>query len=58
MCNVIFTSQGITSQMAPSEAVEKNDKLPISTTENGVYDNKSLLNSNQLLDRIITGKKI
>lgn len=44
--------------MAPSEAVEKIDKLPISTTENGVYDNKSLLNSNQLLDRIITGKKI
>ena len=34
MCNVIFALQGITSQMAPSDAVEKIENLLISTIEN------------------------
>ena len=57
MCHVIFASQEITSQMAPSEAVEKIENLLISTTENGIQD-KSLLDLYKLLGRIITSKSV
>ena len=44
-CQVIFKGHGITSQMVPSVAAEKIPHLVVSTTENGIQDHKSLLDS-------------
>ena len=58
MCHIIFASQGITSHMAPSKAVNKIENLLISSTENGVQDHNSLLDSYKLLVRILTEKGV
>ena len=44
--------------MAPSKAVNKIENLLISSTENGVQDHNSLLDSYKLLDRILTEKGV
>ena len=43
ICHVIFSAVGITSQMAPPEAVAGIKNLLISTTENGFQTHSSLL---------------
>ena len=44
-CQVMFKGHGITSQMLPSVAFEKITHLIVSTTEHGIQDHKSLLDS-------------
>ena len=54
MCQVIFSGKGISSQMAPEEAVKNIKNLVISTTERGSQDHNSLLAAYKVLDRHIT----
>ena len=44
-CQVIFKGKGITSQMVPPVAAEKIPHLLISTTDSGIQDHTSLLES-------------
>ena len=58
ICHVIFNHTGITSQMAPPEAVEKIDNLLISTTENGMQTHSSLLDVYTFFNEYLVKKKI
>ena len=55
---VIFSAKGISSHMAPPEAVQKIERLLISTTERGCQDHESLLASYKVFDEYLTKKKI
>ena len=54
VCQVIFSGKGISSQMAPEEAVINILNLVISTTERGSQDHNSLLAAYKVLDQHIT----
>lgn len=54
VCRVIFSGKGISSQMAPEEAVTNIKNLVISTTERGSQDHNSLLAAYKVLDQHIT----
>ena len=58
MCQVIFASVGITSQMAPPLAKEKIKHLLISTTEHGVSDQESFLAASVEFDEYLSEYEI
>ena len=58
LCQVVFAATGITSHMAPPEAVEKIEHLLISNTERGSSDNKSLLAAYKEFDCYLTTNNI
>ena len=53
-CQVIFRSTGITSALAPPEAVEKIAHLLISTSENGVSTGETFLGAAKVFDEYLT----
>ena len=59
-CHAIFAAAGITSHMAPDEAVDKIENLLISTTEHGMgsQTGKSLLRFYQELDKDLTRRQV
>ena len=50
---MIFAGKGITSNMAPEEAVQKIKNLLISSTEKGSQDHCSLLECYKLFDKYL-----
>ena len=58
MCHVIFAAAGITSAMAPPEAVEKIKNLLVSVTENGYQSGQSCFESCKFLDKILAKEEI
>ena len=58
ICQVIFSSSGITSWMAPKVTVEKIDNLLLSVTENGYQDGSSCLKSFQKFNKYLDEKGI
>ena len=55
---MIFKATGITSAMAPPEAVEKIDHLLVSTAENGVSTHETFLDAVKEFDAYLTEKNI
>ena len=58
LCHVIFAGKGLTSNMAPKEAVDNIENLLISTTEKGSQDHKSLRDAYKCFDSYLTKKNI